>query len=57
LEEMGDKLPRALLDEGFCPHVIAANSPVHFFQNIFGFFLFNTPQVRLGEVSLVKFVI
>ena len=49
--------PHDLLDEGLCPHVIVVNSHVHFFENVFGLFLFYTPQVRLGEASFVKLVI
>ena len=33
--------------EGLYSHVITTNGPVKLFQNILGFFFFNTPQVRL----------
>ena len=46
-----------LSDEGLCPRVISADSPMYFFKDVPGFFLFNTSQIRLGVASFVEFVI
>ena len=46
-----------LPEEGLCPHVVSADSPMHFFKDVSGFLLFNTSQIRLGVAPFIEFVI